>query len=63
MKKAKVDKNVCVACGVCVKTCPKSVISIVNGCYAMVSRASCVGCGLCERSCPAGAIRVEVSNE
>ena len=30
-KKAFNDKNVCVACGVCTKVCPKQVMKIVNG--------------------------------
>ena len=57
-KKASVDKNVCVACGVCKKACPKETIEIVNGCYAKVSEEKCVGCGICEKSCPAGCIKL-----
>lgn len=57
-KKAFVDKNVCVACGVCSKACPKHVITIVNGCYAKVAEEKCVGCRLCEKNCPAGCIIV-----
>ena len=64
MKKAKVQMSSCVACGVCVKGCPKSAISIYKGSYAVVDTKACVGCGICERSCPTGAIQVEaVSNE
>lgn len=55
MKKiAVVDQSVCVACGVCVKTCPKEAISIWKGCYAEVNEEKCVGCGLCGKACPAG---------
>ena len=57
-KKAFVDKNICVACGVCTKVCPKQAIEIVNGCYANVNEEKCVGCGICEKNCPAGCIKV-----
>ena len=50
------DRKVCVACGVCMKACPKNVISIYKGCYAVVEEAKCVGCGLCTKACPAGCI-------
>ena len=54
MKKlALVDQNICVACGVCTKTCPKGAISIYRGCYAVVEEGKCVGCGLCGKACPA----------
>ena len=55
-KKAVVEKNRCVACGVCMKACPKNAISIYKGCYALVEEAKCVGCGLCAKVCPAGCI-------
>ncbi len=57
-KKAYVDKDVCVACGVCIKVCPKQLIEIIKGCYAKVNEENCVGCRLCEKNCPAGCIRV-----
>lgn len=57
MKKlAVIDRSICVACGVCVKGCPRSAISIHRGCYAMVNADKCVGCGLCGSTCPAGCI-------
>lgn len=59
MKKvAVIDRSICVACGVCVKTCPKSALSIHRGCYAQVGE-KCVGCGLCAKECPAGCITVK----
>ena len=59
MKKvAVIDRNICVACGVCVKTCPKGALSIHKGCHAQVGE-KCVGCGLCARECPAGCITVK----
>lgn len=59
MKKYAVpDKKICVACGVCMKACPRGAVSIYKGCYAMVADAKCVGCGLCAKACPAGCIRI-----
>ena len=41
MKKlAAADKNICVACGACMKACPKGAISIYRGCYAVVDTAN-----------------------
>ena len=64
MKKlAVVDKSICVACGACMKVCPRSAISIYRGCYAVVEETKCVGCGLCAKTCPAGCITVRERSE
>lgn len=60
MKKlAVVDRNICVACGACVKACPRNALSVYRGCYAVVEEEKCVGCGLCGKTCPAGCIAAE----
>ena len=59
-KQAIVDKNRCVACGVCAKECPKGAIAIWKGCYAKVDAETCVGCSKCAKVCPAGCIDVTV---
>ena len=60
MKKLAVpDRRICVACGVCLKACPKEAISVYRGCYAQVADNKCVGCGLCAAVCPAGCIAVK----
>ena len=59
MKKYAVpDKTVCVACGVCLKFCPREAITIHLGCHALVDTEKCVGCGRCAKICPAGCITV-----
>ena len=59
MKKLAVaDKDICVACGACMKACPRSAIRIYRGCYAVVEAEQCVGCGLCARACPAACISI-----
>lgn len=54
--RAEVKLDHCVACGTCVKMCPREAITIFHGCYAKVDLEKCIGCGICEKSCPAGAI-------
>ena len=58
-----VDQNICVACGVCAKTCSKGAISIYRGCYAIVDEGKCVGCGLCGKACPAECISIKERSE
>ena len=62
-KIAVIDKNICVTCGVCAKTCPKNALSIYRGCYAQVDASRCVGCGLCAKACPANCIVTEERGE
>ena len=57
-KLAFIDKE-CVACGVCVKTCPFSVIKVYKGIKAVAEESKCVGCGKCAKACPAGVIAIK----
>lgn len=57
-KKAIISQKECVACGCCLKACPKGAISILNGTYATVDIERCIGCSLCEKICPASIIRM-----
>ena len=58
-----VNQAQCVACGACLKECPKGVISIHKGCYADIDLLKCVGCGKCAKICPANAITVRFREE
>ena len=70
---AVVDPDKCKACGLCVKTCPKNIISIIpadskfmvqcksddKGKPVMdVCSAGCIGCTLCVQSCNFDAIQM-----
>ncbi len=58
-RKAQVLQDACVACGCCVKVCPKDAIHIDRGMYAVVDFAACVGCGKCAKECPASVISMK----
>ena len=62
-KYAVINRNICVACGACIKECPKSAISVFHGCYAMIDKKICIGCGKCAGICPTGCILLEVREE
>lgn len=71
---ARIDINKCIGCGLCVKTCPKNLISLVpvkanalvmcnnkeKGASARKNcKNACIGCKKCELNCPEKAIKVE----
>lgn len=63
-RKAIVSIRECVACGCCVKVCPRKAISVPFGIYAEINQNLCVGCGKCVQECPASVICIEeVSHE
>lgn len=71
---AQVDREACVACGMCAKACPNSVIRIsteknkvVVQCRSIAAGAQvrkvcsngCIGCKMCEKACKFDAVHVE----
>ncbi|WP_295082473.1 4Fe-4S binding protein [Ruminococcus sp.] len=61
-RKAIVDTSQCVACGCCVKVCPRAAISVPHGINAVIDEKLCVGCGKCAKECPASIITLEEVN-
>lgn len=65
--KVTIDCGVCKGCGLCVETCPKSVLELskteVNKKGYSPARvreiAGCIACGMCAVICPDSAITVE----
>lgn len=59
-KSIKVSKigSACVACGCCVRICPKEALQVVRGITAHVDEEKCVGCGKCAKVCPAAVIDI-----
>ncbi|CUS99015.1 NAD(P)-binding domain-containing protein [Candidatus Chrysopegis kryptomonas] len=55
----KIDQNVCIGCGSCVKACPEGdVLEVVEGKATIINGYKCVGHGLCAQVCPVGAIEL-----
>ena len=51
---AKVDEDLCNACGTCADACPFNAISVES--VAEVTWEKCMGCGVCTGQCPTGSI-------
>ncbi|MEM2213980.1 MAG: 4Fe-4S binding protein [Candidatus Nezhaarchaeales archaeon] len=58
---AYVDKEACVACGLCVNRCHFNAITLND--YAKVDEEKCFGCGVCVVGCKQGAIRLKAVRE
>jgi heterodisulfide reductase subunit A2 len=55
---ARVDRNLCAACLICVRTCPFGIPFINADGYSEIDPAKCHGCGMCASACPAKAIQL-----
>ena len=60
----RVDKDVCVSCGVCARVCPSGTIAHKEGEKPEVNDESrCIACGQCDAFCPVAAIKCEYEGE
>lgn len=58
-KKAFVSAKECVACGCCIKVCPRNAIEIWKGIMAKIHMEKCIGCGKCATECPGSVILLQ----
>lgn len=58
-KKALVSAQKCVACGCCIKVCPRNAIEIWKGIMAKIHMEKCIGCGKCATECPGSVILLQ----
>lgn len=55
-----IDEAACTGCGLCVKICPKGILSIseTTGTCVVSDEQACDRLRGCQRKCPAGAIKI-----
>jgi ferredoxin len=56
---ASLDKDSCIACGVCVDRCQVRAIRVEDD-ETVIDRGKCVGCGLCAYTCPTESITMAI---
>jgi heterodisulfide reductase subunit A-like polyferredoxin len=54
-----VDREKCIACGVCRDACPMEVISVMDKEYAQIDNKKCIRCYCCHEMCPNDAIALK----
>lgn len=56
-----IQANKCVGCGVCVRSCPRKVVSLKERGkgkkVAVIARKNCIRCYCCQELCPIGAVK------
>ena len=57
-RRAFVNEADCVACGCCVKVCPRNANELWKGIAAKINLDACVGCAKCVKECPASVIAI-----
>ncbi|MHA1268484.1 MAG: CoB--CoM heterodisulfide reductase iron-sulfur subunit A family protein [Candidatus Helarchaeota archaeon] len=55
---AKVDKDLCIGCEICIKLCPFNAISKDQNDEIFINEVLCKGCGVCGASCIKNAITI-----
>lgn len=53
-----IDKEVCTACGACLRACAHGAITVTSD-SAYLDPQACVGCGRCVSTCPYKAVKVQ----
>jgi NADP-reducing hydrogenase subunit HndC len=56
-EKYKIDKSLCVGCGICIGACPQEAIKIDKDGKAIIDSEKCLDCGACVDSCRFAAIK------
>ena len=62
-KAAEVNRDLCVACLTCVRTCPWDIPQIDKLGVATINVEECRACGICVEECPANAITLNESKD
>ena len=60
---ARVDSDLCRACGTCEDRCPMGAIAVGDDDVSEVNEAVCIGCGVCTPSCPNDAVDLSKREE
>lgn len=67
MVRVTINENLCKGCGLCVRACPKHIITLsktkinAKGYHPaeVTDMEACIGCTSCARTCPDVVIRIE----
>lgn len=57
-----IDESLCIGCGKCVRICPQSALSLIDG-KSHVDISKCIGCFECITVCPVKAISIDWNTE
>jgi len=60
---AKINREICIGCGVCVFKCPTKALSLDENRVLQFDGSKCIGCGACQVNCPHKAIEVVAITE
>jgi ferredoxin len=55
---AKVNREECVSCGICIEECPEEAITLDEEEIATVDEKKCTECGKCAEAWPSEAIEI-----